>query len=124
MAAGRYSFIIEQGSTFTRQIQYLDSTGNPVDLTDYSARMQIRQSHDSATTIVSLSTTVGDDGSGLVLTPASGTIDITISATSSSLLTFGGEAVFDLEIYSGSGASTYVKRLVEGKVKLSKEVTR
>jgi hypothetical protein len=124
MAAGRYSFIIEQGSTFTRQIQYLDGTGSPVDLTDYSARMQIRQSHDSSTTIVSLTDTIGSDGSGLVITAASGTIDIKLSAYSSSLLSFGGEAVFDLEIYSGSGVSQYTKRLIEGKVKLSKEVTR
>jgi hypothetical protein len=48
----------------------------------------------------------------------SGTIGIVISAATSSLLTFD-EAVYDLEIYSGSFAS----RIIEGKVKLSKEVT-
>lgn len=122
--AGRYSFIIEQGTTFARELQYLDSAGLPVDLTDYGARMQIRQTYESVTTIVTLTNTVGADGSGLVVTPASGTIAITLSAASSSALNFSGEAVFDLEIYSGSGASQYVKRLIEGKVKLSREVTR
>jgi hypothetical protein len=123
--AGKYSFIIEQGSTFNRQIQYTDSNGSPVDLTGYNARMQIRQTYDSNVTIINLSSTsIGADGSGIVIDPSSGSISITISAASSSVLSFNGEAVFDLEIYSGSGASQYVKRLIEGKVKISREVTR
>ena len=53
--------------------------------------------------------------------PVSGTIGIFISANSSSLLNFS-EAVYDLEIVSGS---TYpvVTRVLEGKIRLSKEVT-
>jgi hypothetical protein len=124
MAAGKYNFIIQQGSTFRRLIQYTDSNGSPIDLTDYSARMQIRESVDSNVVLVNLTTNVGSDGSGIVITPASGTLDITLSAVSSSQLSFTGEAVYDLEIYSGSGDSTYVARILEGKVKLSKEVTR
>lgn len=123
MAAGRYSFILEQGATFTRQIQYLDGNGLPVDLTNYAARMQIRSTAASTTVLVNLTTTVGVDGSGIIITAPSGTLDITISAASSSMLSFN-EAVFDLEIYSGSGASVYVKRLLEGGVKMSREVTR
>ena len=42
MAAGRYSFIIEQGSTVSFEIQYADSSGDPIDLTHYTARMQLR----------------------------------------------------------------------------------
>lgn len=123
MAAGRYSFTLEQGATFTRQVQYLDGSGLPVDLTNYAARMQIRPTVGSTTVLVNLTTTVGADGSGIIITAPSGTLDITISATSSSMLSFN-EAVFDLEIYSGSGVSVYVKRLLEGGVKMSKEVTR
>jgi len=123
--AGRYSFVIEQGATFTRQVQYLDSSNDPVNLTNYGARLYIRQSYDSAVTIIKLTTTVAADGTGIsIMSPAaSGTINITISAYSSSLLSFN-EAVYDLEIYSGSGVSQNVKRLLEGKVKLSREVTR
>jgi hypothetical protein len=51
--------------------------------------------------------------------PTSGSVGIFISATSSSALDFT-EAVYDLEITSGS----IVTRILEGKVKLSKEVTR
>jgi hypothetical protein len=122
--AGRYSFIIEQGTTFIREIRYMDSTGLPVDLTDYGARMQIRQTYDSVTTIVTLTDSIGVDGSGLSITPISGTISVTLSAASSSALNFNGEAYFDLEIYSGSGASQFVKRLIEGRVRLSREITR
>jgi hypothetical protein len=49
----------------------------------------------------------------------SGSIGIIISAYSSSILNFN-EAYYDLEIVNGCD----VTRLLEGKVKLSKNVTR
>jgi hypothetical protein len=52
----------------------------------------------------------------------SGTIGIYISAISSSLLDFD-LASYDLEISSGSGNCYTVTRLLEGKVKLSREIT-
>jgi hypothetical protein len=42
MAAGKYSFIIEQGATTNFQINWNDETGSAVDLSGYQARMQIR----------------------------------------------------------------------------------
>lgn len=123
MAAARYSFTIEQGATFQRNVVYTDSTGSVVDLSNYGARMQIRPNVDSSDVYVSLSSTIGDDGSGLLITPTSGSIQIIISAVSSSMLTFN-EAKYDLEIYSGSGDTEFVTRLLEGNVKLSKNVTR
>jgi hypothetical protein len=125
MAAGKYSFTIEQGATFQRELLYKDSSGNPIDLTNYSARMQIRPAPGSATLYITLSSSLSPDGTGLNLQGLSGTnplssgsIGMTISAVSSSLLNFD-EASYDLELYSGS----FVNRLLEGKVKLSKEVT-
>jgi hypothetical protein len=103
-----------------------------VDLTDYEARMQIRPNVGSSTVYVDLSSSRWPDGTGLNMTPTSasivlprtsGSIGIYISAVSSSQLNFT-EAVYDLEIYSGSGATQYVERILEGKVKLSKEITR
>jgi len=126
MAAGKYSFLIEQGATLSFELQYKDSAGTPIDLTGYTARMQIRSSVDSTTTIASLTSTLTADGTGLNLSGSSGTkplssgsIGVYISATTSSLFTFN-EGVYDLELVSGST----VTRLIEGKVKLSKEVTR
>jgi len=126
MAAGRYSFTIEQGTTLDFNVQYLDSNSTPVDLTDYSGRMQIRPTITSNDIIITLSSSRAEDGTGLNFSgsngttpPTSGSIGVFISAASSSLFNFN-EAVYDLEIYSGS----IVTRILEGKVKLSKEVTR
>jgi len=126
MAAGRYSFTIEQGSTLDFNVQYLDSNSTPVDLTDYSGRMQIRPSAGSSDVIATLSSSRDTDGTGLNFSgsnglqpPTSGSIGVFISAASSSAFSFN-EAVYDLEIYSGS----IVTRILEGKVKLSPEVTR
>ena len=132
MSAGKYSFTIEQGSTVDFRIEYKDSNSNPIDLTNYQARMQIRSTKESTSLICNLSSSLDADGTGLVMTPTSaslvlpktsGSIGIYISAASSSLFTFS-EAVYDLEIVSGSGAGQAVTRILEGKVKLSKEVTR
>jgi len=126
MAAGRYSFIIEQGSTLNLELQYKDSSGTPINLTDYSGKMQIRPSVASSTIYITLSSSLDIDGTGLNFSgsngqtpPSSGSIGVYISAASSSLLNFD-TAVYDLELYSGS----YVTRILEGQVKLSKEVTR
>jgi len=126
MAAGRYSFTIEQGSTLNLELQYKDSSGNPINLTSYSGKMQIRPSVASSTVYITLSSSLAADGTGLNFSgsngttpPTSGSIAIYVSAASSSLLTFD-TGVYDLEITSGS----IVTRILEGQVKLSKEVTQ
>jgi hypothetical protein len=126
MAAGKYSFIIEQGATTNLNIQWTDSSGSAVDLTGYSARMQIRPGIEASDVYISLLSNLQPDGTGLNLsgsngeTPVeSGSIGIYISAYSSSLLNFN-EAYYDLELVNG----IEVTRLLEGRVKLSKNVTR
>jgi hypothetical protein len=57
------------------------------------------------------------------LPKTSGSIGIVISAASSSAFSFS-EAYYDLEILSGSAPTTFVNRILEGKIKLSREVTR
>jgi len=130
MSAGKYSFTIEQGATLQFEIQYKDSNNSPIDLSTYNGRMQVRPTVGSSDVYLTLSSTLQSDGTGLNFsgsngsTPTeSGSIGIYISAVTSSNLDFN-EAYYDLEIYSGSGNSEYVVRLLEGKVKLSKEVTR
>ena len=126
MSAGKCTFIIEQGATTDFEVKWTDANGSPVDLTYYSARMQIRSNYGSGGTLyATLSSTLDSDGTGLNLSGSSGTTPLTsgsigifISAASSSNFTFT-EAKYDLEMVSGS----YVTRLLEGKVKLSKEVT-
>tara|TARA_R110000824_G_scaffold13164_1_gene57260 strand:+ start:70 stop:471 length:402 start_codon:yes stop_codon:yes gene_type:complete len=129
MAAGRYSFVIEQGATTNFEIAYTDSNSIPVDLTNHQARMQIRPNIGSDTVYITLSSSLGPCKTGLNLNgsngttpPTSGTIGIYIAAISSSQLDFT-KGYYDLEIASGSGDCYVVTRILEGEVKLSKNIT-
>jgi hypothetical protein len=127
MAAAKYSFVIEQGATLEFQLDWTDDTGNPIDLTGMHARMQVRPAVESSEIFLNLSSSLSDScGTGLNLSGSSGTnplssgsIGVYVSAASSSLLNFN-EAYYDLEVVSGCE----VYRLLEGKVRLSKNVTR
>ena len=126
MAAGKYSFTIEQGATTNFEIQYKDSGSTPINLAGYSAKMQLRTAVDNTTALLTLSSSLQPDGTGLNLsgsngntTLLSGSIGVIISAITSSVLNFD-TAVYDLELMSGS----VVTRLLEGTVRLSKNVTR
>lgn len=88
----------------------------PVDLTGFTARMQIRPSLSSETVIHSLTTENG----GITLGDATGTVELLIPATATDDFDFTA-AVYDLEIIDGSGVVT---RLLSGNIALSKEVTR
>lgn len=132
MSCAKYTFVINQGETFYRRIVYKDSNGLPVDLTNYQGRLQLRPTHDSDTIYLTLSSSIGSDNSGLNFTPTSasvvlpvtsGSIGITISAYSSSLLSFT-EAVGDLFIYSGSGVTEYRDKIMDIRAKVQKRATR
>jgi hypothetical protein len=132
MAAGKYSFTIEQGTTVDFEIQYKDSSSIPIDLTGYYGRMQIASNYasDNTRTIyITLSSSRNPDGTGLnfsgssgTKSPTSGSIGVYIASCTSSNFQFA-TAKYDLEIYSGSGTCPYTIRLLEGQVNLSKEVT-
>ena len=116
MAAGRYNIKIEQGATFRFEIVYRDSNSAIVNLTGYTARMQIRPIPSSATILVNASTANGK----IVITPLLGQIVVSLTATETAALDFTS-ARYDLEIEASNGTVT---RLIEGVVTLSPEVTR
>lgn len=116
MSAGTYNFTIEQGATLIREFVYKGSNGAAIDLTGYSARMQIRQYKESSTVLVEATTTNGK----MTVTPLLGKITLTLSASDTDSLAFD-LAVYDLEVESGGGVVT---RLIEGTVSVSKQVTR
>jgi hypothetical protein len=126
MLAGKYSFIIQEGATFNLQINWTGDDGNPIDLENYHARMQIRPTVDSNDVILELSSSLSADGSGILLNGIrgdmpynSGSIGIHIAANTTETLKFS-EASYDLEMVTDD----VVIRLLEGKVRLSKNVTR
>ena len=113
----RYKLDIQQGATLSLTATWTDSTGTAVNLTGYTARMQVRAAYDATTTILSLTSGAGD----ITLGGSAGTIAITASATVTAALTAPWTGVYDLELVSGGGVVT---RLLEGPATVSPEVTR
>lgn len=109
-----YDFTAGQGETFDRTVTWkIDDVA--VNLTGYTARLQIRKTHKSTSAVVSLTSS-----SGLTLGGSAGTIQIVISATATAALT-AGKYVYDLELVSAGGVVT---RVIEGAFELTPEVTR
>ena len=108
---------IYQGATFRKRLTWkAKKTGTPIDLTGCTARMQVREEIESPTALLSLTTESG----GIVLGGVAGTIELFISDEASAAFTWLS-GVWDLEIEFASGE---VRRLVQGTVSVSPEVTR
>ena len=106
-----------QGANFDYTLTW-QAGGSAVNLSGYSARMQVRDSYDAGTAIVSLTS-----GTGITLGGTAGTIILELSATATAALdgTPNTQYVYDLELVSGAG---YVTRLVEGRFYVFPEVTK
>lgn len=116
MAAATYDFEIEQGATLVKPIVWKDSSGTPINLTGYTAKMQVRQSVSSPDVLLELSTTNGK----IQITPATGTVTLVFDATTTAAITWK-RGKYDLELTSTGGTVT---RLLEGQIAVSQEVTR
>jgi|TARA_R100000030_G_C3209978_1_gene113092 hypothetical protein len=112
MAAGTYNFTLEQGSTFSRQITVQENS-TALNLTGYTARMQMRSTHDSSTIALTYTSTIASPASN-------GKINLSATATQTAAIE-EGIYVYDLEIESSGGEVT---RLMEGQVTVTPEVTR
>jgi hypothetical protein len=114
--AGTYNITADQGATFTRQLTWKDSAGSAVDLTSYTARMQLRSSVDAAGAAVLELTT---ENNRIVLGGTAGTISLSVPAAAMGSVAADTYA-YDLELVSG----LVVTRLVQGSFDLRGEVTR
>lgn len=115
MIPGKYNMVCPQGSTFNQEMTYSINAVN-VNLTGYTARMQVRDKHTSTSAVISLTT----ENSRITLGGSAGTITMSISAADTALLT-PKTYVYDLELISGGGEVT---RIIEGKFVVTPEVTR
>jgi len=113
--AAQTNLCICQGANLQQKFRWLVDDV-PVDISGYTARSMFRDTADSATVALSLTSAAGTISLGGV----SGTIILSASAASTSAIT-AGRYVFDLELVSSTG---FVKRLVEGTATFTREVTR
>jgi hypothetical protein len=123
MPAGIYHFSVanesqvEQGATFEAVLTWKNDDETPVDLTGYTARMQIRQTINDPTTEAELTTENGR----IELGGVDGTITLMIPADVTEDFAWNDPAVYDLELISGTGKVT---RVLKGNVELDEEVTK
>lgn len=113
---GDYDLTIYVGATFSRRVVWKDGAGALVDLTGYTARMQIRSSVRNPDVLVALTT----ENSGITLGGTAGTIDLLLTSTQTGAIT-ARAGVYDLELIDSTGVVT---RLLQGEVEISPEVTR
>lgn len=114
MIPGKYNMVCPQGSTFQKTLTYIINDV-AVNLTGYSAKMQVRDTYSSAGVLVQIGTAIG----GITLN-STGVINLVISAATTA--TFVPKTyVYDVEIVSPAGVVT---KIVEGKFIVTPEVTR
>lgn len=114
----RHNIRIEQGATWRLEVGWEDESGSPIDLTGWSARMQVREEHASAAPLVSLTSLPGE---GLTIDGPEGLVTIVIPASVTEAIPAPVEAVYDLEVQGPAGE---VERLLFGCADIDPEVTR
>ena len=102
------NMVIDQGSTFSTMIEILDENDDPINVTSYNARGQIRK-HYSSTNAVNFSTAL-----------ANGSLVLSLTANQTSNIV-AGRYVYDIELIDPANT---VARILEGIVTVTPEVTR
>ena len=115
MLAGNYNFTIDQGAHFERVVTIKNPDNSLYDLSNHTARMQIRTEIDADSVVIELTTENGR----IALGGDDGTITLTILAEDTENITTDG--VYDIEIIDDSDR---VFRVLKGKIRLEPEVTR
>lgn len=114
---GRYDMTIWQGATFQRVFTWrVGSPAANVNLTGYTARMQLRTAPNATTAVLEATTENGR----IALGGVAGTVTLNLSATVTAAIP-ANQYAYDLELVSGSGQVT---RLLEGFATVDAEVTR
>ncbi|MBI9090141.1 MAG: hypothetical protein JEZ12_13075 [Desulfobacterium sp.] len=110
---------IYQGSSFKKAWEMVEKgTEDPIDLTGYKARMQVRGKLKDDAAILDLTTENG--GITITVVTDKTTLALYVPATATAAIT-AAKGVYDLELVDAAGD---VYRLMQGTVAISKEVTR
>lgn len=108
--ATKANLVIDQGSTFSSDLNLTDENGDPLTLTGYTANSQIRKWYSSTNAAATFATTINT---------VSAVITLSLTANQTSNLV-AGRYVYDVEITDG----TAISRIVEGIVTVTPQVTR
>lgn len=113
--ADTFNTVIDQGADWFINFQWVQPDGTPVNITNYTASLQVRTSPLAKTAVLTLTT-----DSGLTITGNTGTIAAHATAAQTNVIT-NGKYAYDLEITSPQGIVT---RLVQGTIEVSPQTTR
>ena len=108
-----YNITAYQGATYSLDMTWRIG-GTAVNLTSYTAAMQVKENASSTASVLSLT-----NGSGITLGGTAGTIGISVAASTMGSAT-PGNYVYDLELNSGG----QVTRLIQGGFAIQAEVTK
>jgi hypothetical protein len=114
---GIYNIVADQGATLQETAVWKDSARKAINVTGYTARMQVRPSIDSEQVLLSLTTENGR----ISVSGPEGRFDMTVSALDMTSIE-AGKYVYDLEIIAP--VSGVVDRLMQGSFIVRGEVTR
>lgn len=109
-----YNITVKKGTTFQLPIIYQDSNGAPINLTGYTARLQVRP-YEGGLLVTELNTTNGQ----ITINGATGTLTLSMSQTVTAALPTG-QYQYDLYVYFGSSAYC----VVYGNFIIQQEITQ
>jgi len=110
-------FTFDKGSDIAIQLDLTDASGNPKDLTNYSAAAKMKRNYnstdsDTLTFIASIN-----------VPPTDGIVTLSLTNAQTDTLKVGNY-VYDAEIsFTDDSGSTIVERILEGKIRVSPSVT-
>lgn len=107
--AANYWITVQAGEDYAEVFALQNDDGTPVNLTGYTARMQVRRTFKAATPALSLTSPAG----GLVINGAAGTVTVSVSNSQTAALCVDNDRtqyVYDLEVESGGGLVTKVSK--------------
>jgi hypothetical protein len=109
------NFEVDQNTTFSFTVDYQDNSGDPIDLTDSSVKMQVRDTKGGSKLAFSLTSPAG----GILVDENLGRITIKMTPTQTNKL-FYPKSSYDIMLTDSNLNKT---KLLEGFLTLSRSVT-
>lgn len=126
MSAGKYDFSIEQGTSFKWSLVYKDNNGNPVDLTNWCARIVWKNNLNETQTF--LSDNLDLNQYKFRIDGVNGKIVFQLPASITNNFNFNS-AKYDLELQSpddlyANGGGNYTIRILSGTITIVKRFSQ